>query len=218
MAPTHCQQPGDHAELLQLTGTRNPPGRSCSGGFCLHDTLLSLRQRLKHATAGSHTALENRVGPLQTPNEYNEYARGMHAFRSGVEAWLTAQPQLASDWRPQHIAAELTRDMDDLALRPLANTFEGWSTSNDSFVLGVHYVLEGSALGARILCKQVEALGLSRDFGARHLWAQAENPQSFRGYLDLLNTAANVDEVALIQGVNAAFSAAAYAMERAGND
>ncbi len=215
MAPAHRQQPGDHAELLHLTGTRNPPGRSCSGGFRLHDTTLSLRQRLKHATAGSHTALENRVGPLQTQSEYNEYARGMHAFRSGVEAWL---PQLASDWRPQRIAAELTRDMADLALTPLANAFNGWPGSNHSFVLGVHYVLEGSALGARILCKQVEPLGLNRDFGARHLWAQAQNPQSFRGYLDLLNTAADVDEAALIQGANAAFSAAAYAMERAGND
>jgi len=162
--------------------------------------------------------LEHRVGPLQTQNEYNEYARGMHAFRHGVEAWLSVQPQLASDWRPQHIAAELTRDMDDLALTPLANAFDGWSTSNDSFVLGVHYVLEGSALGARILCKQVEALGLNRDFGARHLWAQAENSQGFRGYLDLLNTAVNVDEQELVHGANAAFDAAAHAMERAGND
>jgi heme oxygenase len=28
--------------------------------------------------------------------------------------------------------------------------------------MGVHYVLEGSALGARVLCKQVEALGNRR--------------------------------------------------------
>lgn len=82
--------------------------------------------------------------------------------------------------------------------------------------MGVHYVLEGSALGARVLCKQVEALGLTRDHGARHLWAQAETLQSWRGYLDLLMQHEG-DEDALFAGANAAFNAAAGSMERAAN-
>lgn len=80
--------------------------------------------------------------------------------------------------------------------------------------MGVHYVLEGSALGARILCKQVEALGLHREHGARHLWAQAETLLTWRGFLDLLSQH-DGDEGELIAGANAAFEAAADAMERA---
>lgn len=80
--------------------------------------------------------------------------------------------------------------------------------------MGVHYVLEGSALGARVLCKQVEALGLHRAYGARHLWAQAETLEGWRSFLDLL-TRHDGDEDALFAGANAAFNAAAGAMERA---
>jgi len=80
--------------------------------------------------------------------------------------------------------------------------------------MGVHYVLEGSALGARVLCKQVEALGMTRQHGARHLWAQAEALANWRGYLDLL-AQHDGDEDALFAGANAAFNAAAGAMERA---
>lgn len=80
--------------------------------------------------------------------------------------------------------------------------------------MGVHYVLEGSALGARVLCKQVAALGLNRDYGARHLWAQAATLESWRGFLNALNNDAG-DETAMIAGANAAFNAAAGAMERA---
>lgn len=82
--------------------------------------------------------------------------------------------------------------------------------------MGVHYVLEGSALGARVLCKQVEALGMRSDYGARHLWAQAETLQSWRGFLDVLMQH-DGDEDALFAGANAAFNAAADAMERAAN-
>lgn len=82
--------------------------------------------------------------------------------------------------------------------------------------MGVHYVLEGSALGARVLCKQVEALGLHRDYGARHLWAQAESLESWRGFLNALSRHEG-DEDALFAGANAAFNAAADAMERAAN-
>lgn len=188
------------------------------GQKLVHDLSLSLRQRLKHATSATHLALENRIGPLETQNEYNEYARGMHAFRSGAEAWLTHHPHSTRDWRAHKIADALTHDVNDLALQPLVYAFGGWRGASDSFAMGVHYVLEGSALGARLLCKRVEALGLTRDHGARHLWAQADNPQNFRGYLDLLSASANnLNEGELIAGADAAFAAAAHAMGRAAN-
>lgn len=105
--------------------------------------------------------------------------------------------------------------MTDLALTPLTVSPLSWGPeAGESFVMGVHYVLEGSALGARVLCKQVAPLGLHRNHGARHLWAQADTLESWRGFLTLLSNHSG-DEQALIAGANAAFNAAANAMELA---
>lgn len=81
--------------------------------------------------------------------------------------------------------------------------------------MGVHYVLEGSALGARVLCKRVASLGMHRKHGARHLWAQAES-DTWRAFLDaLMQRTHRTDSDALIAGANAAFTNAAVCMERA---
>lgn len=182
----------------------------------MYDTSLPVRQRLKLATAAAHSSLEARIGPLTTQTAYNEYLRGLHTFRSAVENWLAVHKfSCIGHWRSQNIERPLHDDMNDLALKPLRALHIGWaSNAGGSFAMGVHYVLEGSALGARVLCKQVEALGLHRGYGARHLWAQAETLDSWRGYLDVLNTGSG-DEAALIAGANATFNAAAGAMERA---
>lgn len=193
-----------------------PPPFRTGGGSCLHDCTLSIRHRLKQATEPAHASLEARIGPLTTQTEYNEYLRGLYAFRSVTEDWLlTHGTQDVGSWTPQTISRELHEDINDLALTPLSVSPVGWGpAAGESFALGVHYVLEGSALGARVLCKQVEALGLGRDFGARHLWAQATTLESWRGFLTVLAKHEG-DEAALIAGANAAFNAAAGAMERA---
>jgi heme oxygenase len=181
----------------------------------LYDTSLTLRQRLKAATTPAHEALEARIGPLTTQMAYNEYVRGLHAFRSTAEDWLSTQDTHAfGAWKPQQISHHLSNDISDLALTPLSVSAIAWAQRGRSFAMGVHYVLEGSALGARVLCKQVEALGLHREHGARHLWAQAETLEGWRGFLDLL-ARHDGDEDALFAGANAAFNAAAGAMERA---
>lgn len=181
----------------------------------MYDTSLTLRQRLKLATTPAHEALEARIGPLDTQTAYNEYVRGLHAFRSATEEWLSTQSAHGfGAWIPQRIAHHLHDDISDLALTPLSVSALDWAQSGRSFVMGVHYVLEGSSLGARVVCKQVEALGLNRTHGARHLWAQAETLESWRGFLDIL-TQHDGDENALFAGANAAFNAAAGAMERA---
>ena len=59
--------------------------------------------------------------------------------------------------------------------------------------MGMVYVLEGSGLGARVLFKRAEALGLTRDFGARHLAAQVASPDSWREFLAVLEHAEPLD-------------------------
>jgi heme oxygenase len=78
----------------------------------------------------------------------------------------------------------------------------------------VHYVLEGSSLGARVLRRQAAALGMSAGHGARHLWAQTAAPENWRAFVEALNAHAG-EESALIAGANAGFDAAAASMERA---
>lgn len=184
----------------------------------MYDSTLPIRRRLKQATEPAHASLEARIGSLATQTEYNEYLLGLYAFRSTTEDWLsTHAAKETGTWTPQTIARELHEDINDLALTPLSVSPVNWgSNASESFVMGVHYVLEGSALGARVLCKQVAALGLHRSYGARHLWAQAETLESWRGFLALLSEH-NGDEDTLIAGANAAFNAAAGAMERASN-
>lgn len=179
----------------------------------MYDSQLSLRHRLRHETAASHAALEARIGPLTTQSAYNEYVRGLHEFRVSAEEWLAMYGLTGvGAWKPQNIAAVLYDDLKALALQPLAHHSLDWS-ADESFALGAHYVLEGSSLGARVLCKQVAALGMTRDHGARHLWAQAET-SNWRAFTNALN-AHEGDDAALIAGADAAFGAAAASMERA---
>lgn len=186
------------------------------GGLLLYDASLSIRHRLKASTEQAHVSLEARIGPLDTQSAYNEYLLGLYAFRRCAEDWLLSRTSPAQRaWQPQKIAALLHQDINDLGLPHPNVSPVSWETdAGESFVMGVHYVLEGSALGARVLYKQVAALGLHRTHGARHLWAQAATLESWRGYLALLNDY-HGDETALIAGANAAFNAAAGAMERA---
>ena len=57
---------------------------------------------------------------------------------------------------------------------------------------GVLYVLEGSALGSRVLFERAQALGLSATHGARHL-AQASAIDSWRNFLTHLETGADLE-------------------------
>lgn len=174
-----------------------------------------IRRQLRAATGPAHEALEAQIGPLTTRPAYETYLRGIHAFRTSVEDWLARNGSKASGWTPQSISPHIRADLTDLRLTPIIGPSSTWGTrDDDAFSLGVHYVLEGSALGARVLCKQVAALGLHGGHGARHLWAQADAPESWRGFLDVLN-AYDGDEAPLVAGANAAFHAAADAMERA---
>ncbi|HVK80817.1 MAG TPA: biliverdin-producing heme oxygenase [Verrucomicrobiae bacterium] len=145
-------------------------------------TQSTLRQRLKQATEPAHVSLEANVGALDSIPGYARYLIGQHAFRAAVEAWLADFPVATDAWRPQRLAAELRHDLTDLGLPLLAPSAISAHAPNENFVMGVHYVLEGSALGARVLTKHVEPLGITRDHGARHLWAQSDSLGNFRAY------------------------------------
>ncbi len=56
-------------------------------------------------------------------------------------------------------------------------------------ILGALYVLEGSALGARVIASRIVDLGVNAEFGGRHLNQQIADGRSWGAYLDILEHA-----------------------------
>lgn len=168
---------------------------------------------LKAETAAAHRALEDVVGPLLNRSDYVAYVRGLHAFRAPLEAALAAHefPQ----WRPTLLADSLAEDLAHLRAPRLEAEPAASGLQDRVKALGALYVLEGSALGARVLLVQVQTLGLDAQGGAKHLWRQAATLENWRAFLPLLESANDMSGVTA--GANAAFLAAERAMKRARN-
>lgn len=167
------------------------------------------RWALREQTTTLHDAVDDAVGSFSTLCEYGRYLRHMTAFRLPVERSLrdAAWPDAFADWRPTVIAGSIEQDLADLGLdMPPLEALEGPRDTDE--LMGVSYVLQGSSLGAQVLLKRAEALGLSSDFGARHLAAQANGAARWRHYLDLLESAEGLDMDRVVQASSATFQQA----------
>ena len=74
-------------------------------------------------------------------------------------------------------------------------------------VLGTTYVLEGSTLGAKLLYRRAQALGLTDTFAARHL-AQQATANRWVPFLDLLEREPDLDMEAVIHAATVLFELA----------
>ena len=147
------------------------------------------RFALRELTRDDHETLDALVGEFTDRQAYQRYVEGMAAFRGGVERRLADvdYPETFGDWRPGLISPELSQDLDDLGLEaPRPPVAFDLPVDRDG-LLGVLYVLEGSALGARLLVRRAAALGFSNDHGARHLAAQTARPESWTRFVALLD-------------------------------
>ncbi len=176
------------------------------------------RNALKEATSSAHAALDALVGGFATVADYRRYLAGIAAFRLPVEAWLSTNtlPPAFADWQPGLVRDELKADLADLET-PEPETTLPFSPPEGEGVVGLLYVLEGSALGARLLAKRAEALGLSADFGARHLFSQARNFSNWRAFSDRMENVRGYDDRAAERWANTAFDYARNAFESALN-
>ena len=84
-----------------------------------------------------------------------------------------------------------------------------------SHAMGSLYVLEGSALGARLLVRQAAALGFDEAGGAVHLSEQAADIGHWRAFIDLLGRLGPLDLDRMIEAANDSFARATAAMEPA---
>lgn len=180
-----------------------------------------MRFFLRQRTSAVHAKVDALVGDLDSKERYVAYLLGLLSFREPIEAMLrskASQPFLRG-WRPAPISASIRADLRDLKISvpervvlqpPLAE-----ESHSVSAMLGILYVLEGSALGARQLYMRAAALGFSGTFGARHLAHQIEDKQRWRSFLNLLESHDPIEADATAQASLAAFEFALEAFSRA---
>lgn len=141
-----------------------------------------LRGFLRAETQDLHESLDHLVGAFRTIEDYDRFLLGSFRHRSPAEAAFTGIPVPAVRRMLPALLADLAdRDLAVPATQPL-------HLSNDmASALGAAYVIEGSALGARVLVKSAASLGLSATHGARYLSAQSASIAAWRELLVLLD-------------------------------
>lgn len=170
------------------------------------------RFELRNLTSQAHASLDDLVGPFDSLQSYRRYLGGIAAFRLsfGIEKQLADWRSALGDWRPNRIDDQLLADLTDLGVEPPALAFPAFVAESREDLLGALYVLEGSALGAKILFRRAEELGLRADYGARHL-AKQSSASTWASFVALLEQAEPLD----IERTAAASIAAFRAAERA---
>lgn len=177
------------------------------------------RWELRERTTKAHQALDSLIGEFDSEASYRAYLSGMAAFRLGVEPLLAPErlPADLAGYQPSLITDELLRDLDDLGIpHPQPAAMTGIGGSGDD-IFGVLYVLEGSALGAKLLVKSAEKLGFDGQRGARHLVRQSASLDTWRDYLGRLDTAEELDLERAAAAASRTFDAAQGAFRTAIN-
>lgn len=170
------------------------------------------RFELREGTAGAHAALDEMVGSFDTLESYRRYLRGIAAFRLSIDMDVSEWRPALGDWQPNRIDDQLRADLADLGMAPPDPVAATVAPRNREELFGTLYVLEGSALGARILFRRAQELGLRSDYGARHLARQSTN-ESWPSFVALMESADRLDMDKTIAASVATFRAAQDAFE-----
>lgn len=161
----------------------------------------SIRSALRSHTADQHQKLDDAVGVFDTIEGYARFVRQSHSFRAAIEDIIPS----SVDWTVIRLSGLLANDLDDLGEAPDAQILFPAALPDPGYWLGVAYVLEGSALGARLLVRRASALGFSATRGARHLSVQAETGSRWRDFQARLDAAPVAAHQAMLAGAAAAF-------------
>src|SRR6478609_1237152 len=131
--------------------------------------MLDAHRLLRQATAPYHARLDATLGGgFATSDDYAAYLRGMQGFV------VDADHALGGDPLTMRLHAWLRADCDALGLAPSSPQDPQIApVDNDAARLGWHYVIAGSALGARFLLRDARGLGYASDRGASFLAGHA---------------------------------------------
>jgi heme oxygenase len=161
----------------------------------------SLRSLLRTRTAATHERLDAKVGHFSDIASYSSFAWHSLRFRAAMEPAL-ARP--VNGWSVDPLSALIRLDLRDLGTAvPTDDRTAPWFDAPQS--IGAAYVIEGSALGARLLLRRAAALGLNDTFGARHLARQSADHGRWRDFLAVLDAVPATDHQAVLAGAHTAF-------------
>jgi len=176
----------------------------------------SRAKRLKDRTRTTHERLDNSIMAASSFSSVEGYARFVqvqYQFHRDIDALYDDSrlqallPDLIARRRLSLIAADLS----DVGADPSGPSDPPVFTAGAIDVptaLGWLYVAEGSNLGAALLRKEAAKLGLSDDFGARHLAPAPEGPaahwRAFTAALDGLVLTSEQDD-RVVAGAEEAF-------------
>jgi heme oxygenase len=176
----------------------------------------SRSKRLKAATSTTHERLDRSImdsEPFAARDRYGRFVQVQHAFHKDIDS-LYDEPMLDAllpDLQARRRLRLIEQDLSDLGMEAPTGgppAFASGASVDLPTALGWLYVAEGSNLGAAILLKQAAKLGLSEDFGARHLAGAPEGRglhwRTFTAALDQAELS-DADEARVIAGAEAAF-------------
>ncbi|HEY9215225.1 MAG TPA: biliverdin-producing heme oxygenase [Ancylobacter sp.] len=178
-------------------------------------TEISRAKRLKAHTGETHDRLDRSImagRPFESRERYGLFLKVQQQFHRDIDALYsnvaldTLLPELARRRRLGLVEQDLT----DLGVpKPVPEAPPAFGADPDiPTATGWLYVAEGSNLGAAFLLKEAEKLGLSANFGARHLAAGPEgralNWKTFTAALDALDLTKE-EEARVTLGAEAAF-------------
>jgi heme oxygenase len=178
--------------------------------------------RLKSGTRAVHEGLDSRImsaRPFENLDRYGVFALVQHDFHVLVSPLYqnVELGRLLPDLASRDRLARIEQDLRDLNIAVPERAGRSDYLLDVPTALGWLYVAEGSNLGAAFLSKAAEKIGLSENFGARHLAGapegRARHWKAFTTALDALDLGAE-QEAAVISGANDAFAKVRSFVER----
>lgn len=176
----------------------------------------TFRAQLRAATAAAHARLDGSMAHgLGDRTAYAAYLRGMHAFVASVDPQLRPHAG-AWDWDLPDWQGALAHDLAQVAPGGLPLPTEPGAALGSADALGALYVMEGSALGARVLLRDATALGYGPERGAAFLHLHAGAEGRWPRFLVLLEALGRgVDRGQACMGAERTFHLAERCFERA---
>lgn len=178
--------------------------------------VASRAKTLKAETREAHERLDGSImagRPFESRERYALFLAVQHGFHRDIDA-LYANPTLDGllpDLAGRRRFGDIEQDFADLGIAPPepAEAPAFGDTADIPTALGWLYVAEGSNMGAAFLIKAAGKIGLSEDFGARHLAGAPEGRglhwRTFTEALDALELD-DAGEARMIEGARAAFT------------
>lgn len=176
---------------------------------------LPRSKRLKAATNATHDRLDKTImdhEPFASRGRYGLFIKVQHAFHREIDALYgdARLDALLPDLKGRRRFGQIGQDLSDLGI--VLPAYDGdpvFGFGPDlPTALGWLYVAEGANLGAAFLLKDALKLGLSEEFGARHLAGAPEGRglhwRTFTAALDEVPLS-EAEEARVIAGAQAAF-------------